>query len=115
MERETGFELRAKFGRSDQEVAETEERIRSFTHMIEPTQTLNVVLDDPDDNRVVECAVASDSDCIVTGGKDLLRLGQNDGIQNTRVAEFLSMDAADRRCWSKYASSHNEGSVDVFV
>jgi uncharacterized protein len=36
---------------------------------------LNVVLDDPDDNRVIECAVASGSYCVVTGDKDLLRLG----------------------------------------
>jgi predicted nucleic acid-binding protein len=54
-----------------------------------PTEALDVVKDDPDDNRIVECAVASGSDCIVTGDNHLLRLGEYAGIKMVRVGDFL--------------------------
>jgi len=44
--------------------------------MITPTQSLNVIAEDPDDDKIIECAVASGSDVIVTGDKDLLRRGE---------------------------------------
>jgi uncharacterized protein len=88
--------LRVKFGHSDQELAEAETRIRSFTYMVEPVQGLNVVSDDPDDNRVIEFAVASGPYCIVTGDKDLLRLGRYEAIQMVRLADFLtSIESSD--------------------
>jgi uncharacterized protein len=88
--------LRVKFGHSDRELAEAETRIRSFTYMIAPAQALNVVSDDPGDNRVIECAVASGSYCIVTGDKDLLRLGHYEAIQMVRLADFLtSIESCD--------------------
>ena len=56
---------------------------------LSPTQVLDVVTDDPDDNRIVECAVASGSDCIVSGDKDLLRMGEYTGINMITVSDFL--------------------------
>ena len=56
-----------------------------------PTHVLDVVPDDPDDNRVVECAVAAGSRFIVTGDGDLLRLGSYGNIQILNVAEFLKL------------------------
>lgn len=82
--------LCVKFGYSDQQLAEAETRIRSFTYMVAPAQTLNLVSDDPDDNRAIECAVASGSYRIVTGDKDLLRLGRYEAIQIVRLADFLT-------------------------
>jgi uncharacterized protein len=77
-------------------LAEADARIRSFTYLVTPTQTLNVVPDDPDDNRVIECAVASGSYCVVTGDKDLLRLGRYEAIQMFRPADFLtSIESSD--------------------
>lgn len=54
-----------------------------------PTQTIDAVPEDPDDNRVLECAVAAGSRYIVTGDAALLRLGQYSGIQIMRVADFM--------------------------
>lgn len=48
--------------------------IRELAEMVEPKITLNVVPDDEDDNRIVECAVAGNAGLIVTFDKDLLRL-----------------------------------------
>ena len=53
-----------------------------------PTQLLDIT-DDPDDNRILECAVAAGSDIIVTFDKDLLRLGEYGGIEIVRADDFL--------------------------
>lgn len=52
-------------------------------------QTLNVVPSDPDDNRIVECADSAKSEVIVTGDKDLLQLGEYEGISIIRMRDFL--------------------------
>ncbi len=44
---------------------------------------------DPDDNRVLECAVAGIADCIVTGDKVLLRMHPFQGIAIMRVESLL--------------------------
>ena len=56
-----------------------------------PTVTLDEVPDDPDDNRILECAVAARSAYIVTGDNDPLRLGSYDGIKIMRVADLLTL------------------------
>lgn len=46
---------------------------------------------DPDDNRVLECAVAAGSRYIVSGDRDLLNLGSYAGIPILRVSDFLAL------------------------
>ena len=48
-----------------------------------------VIKEDPDDDRRLECAVASGAEIIVSGDKDLLRLGEYSGIRIMKVADFL--------------------------
>lgn len=45
--------------------------------------------DDPDDDRILECAVAAGAQVLVSGDKHLLRLGAFEGIRIVPVAEFL--------------------------
>jgi hypothetical protein len=47
-----------------------------------------VAADEPD-NRIVECAVEANSQCILTEDKHLLRLGEYEGIKIVRVRDFL--------------------------
>jgi len=58
-------------------------------HVIEPLVRLDVVADDPDDNRVLECAVAGRADCIVSGDRHLLRLGAFEGTPILTVRQFM--------------------------
>jgi hypothetical protein len=44
--------------------------------LVNPTTIIHAIPEDPDDNRVLECAVEVRSLFIVTGDADLLRLGQ---------------------------------------
>jgi predicted nucleic acid-binding protein len=52
-------------------------------------QKLNVIADDPDDNKIIECAVAAGADVIVSGDKHLLRLGQYRGIRIMKLRQLL--------------------------
>jgi uncharacterized protein len=55
------------------------------------TSKLDVVKEDPEDNRILECAQASRSDFLVTGDKDMLRLRQYAGTRILKPAEFLQL------------------------
>lgn len=67
---------------------------RGFTAspcLVAPKQTLDVIKEDPDDNRILECAVEAGSAYIVSGDKDLHRLGQYGGAQVIKVADMLDV------------------------
>lgn len=50
------------------------EAIKEIVTVVNPTIVLDEVPTDPDDNRILECAVEAHADIIVTADKDLLRL-----------------------------------------
>ena len=66
--------LLGKFGWSEPRAAEAIESITEFAKHATPTEAIDTVPTDPDDNRVLECAVSAGSQTIVTGDDDLLRL-----------------------------------------
>jgi putative PIN family toxin of toxin-antitoxin system len=59
--------------------------------LVEPQQAIDVVKDDPDDNRVLECAVEGGASYITTGDTHLLRLGEYQGIMILTPRGFLSV------------------------
>ena len=83
--------LRDKFERSAERLSEVEDYPRSFTRMVVPTQTPKVIAEDPDDDRILECAAASGSAAIISGDGDLLRRGEYAGIKIMRAADFLRL------------------------
>lgn len=56
---------------------------------VEPEVALEVVEDDSDDNRVLECAVAAKANYIISGDKHLLDLGEYRGIEILPPAGFI--------------------------
>ncbi len=83
--------LQEKFHWSEEMLDEAIVGLSNFVQTIKPAQTLNVIEDDPDDDRVLECAIASGSQFIISGDKHLLRLSRYDSIRIIRVAEFLTL------------------------
>ena len=69
------------------------ERAKSFitriARLVKPAVRLDVVKDDRDDNRILECASPAGSDYIVIGDIDFLRLGWYNSIRIVTVADFL--------------------------
>ena len=65
-------------------------RLRTVATVVEPQFTLDVVEQDPPDNRVLECAVAGGASYIVTGDNHLLELKEYQGIVILNPAGFLA-------------------------
>jgi putative PIN family toxin of toxin-antitoxin system len=66
------------------------EHIRKITNRVIPTRTVAIV-DDPDDDRIIECALAGRSDYIITRDKALLRVGNFEGINIVKPEDFLAL------------------------
>ena len=64
-------------------------KIAAIANLVTPTRTLKIVKEDPDDNRILECAEAAGSDVIVTRDKDLLRLSEYQGTKIGTAGDFL--------------------------
>ena len=61
--------LRGKFAVSDHDALAVRAKLESNAEVVEPDFELNAVPDDPDDNRVLECAVAGKEEFIVSGDR----------------------------------------------
>ncbi len=62
----------------------------AVSDLVRPKTRVDVVETDPEDNKILECALESHADCIVTGDKHLLELGQFKGIPILSVNDFLA-------------------------
>lgn len=57
--------------------------------IVRPSTHLKVIEEDPDDNRVLECAVSAEADWVASGDAHLLDLGEFSGIPIKPPAEVL--------------------------
>jgi uncharacterized protein len=88
---ETVGVLRDKFGWEAYRLHFAKHELRSFCNVVEPSNKLEVVKDDSDDNPILECAEAAGSAYIVTGDQDLLRLKQFGAARIITVMEMLDV------------------------
>jgi hypothetical protein len=58
---------------------------------VEPQMTLDIIKEDPADNRVLECAVAGEASYIISGNDHLLKIKEYKGIVILKPAEFLTL------------------------
>jgi putative PIN family toxin of toxin-antitoxin system len=86
--------LRGKFEISSIISFSIRESLTSVALVVAPQVHLTVVKDDPDDDRVLECAVSGEAEFIVTGDRHLLRMGTFNGIEIVPVRDFMSSLAA---------------------
>lgn len=83
--------LSDKFGWVEDAVAMARTQISGFAEQVETGRRVEVVREDPSDNRILECAEAANSEYIVTGDKHLLKLGEFGAARIVRAAEFLEI------------------------
>ncbi len=72
---------RDKFDFTDEEINTIIEAVVSFSEVVNPAIKLDVIKSDPDDNKILECAVACGASCIVSGDRHLLELKEYSGIK----------------------------------
>jgi len=83
--------LIAKFNYSPPQAAEAAKSVRDCSALVELQHDLKCVPEDPDDDKVVECAVLGRAEFIVSGDRHLIALKQYQNIRIARPAEFLAL------------------------
>ena len=81
--------LRPKFGLKETQVYEIIRLFRDTFTLVSPDRRLSVVTADPDDNRILEAALATKADVIVSGDAHLLDLVNWKGIPVISADTFL--------------------------
>lgn len=80
-----------KFNFTEQEVDGFAGRLLHSCQLVNPVLQVEVISEDPDDNRVLECALAGECEFIISGDKHLLSLKEYQGIIILKAPEFLKV------------------------
>ncbi len=82
--------LRSKFGWSSRRLQQLEGVLLRFCRLVRPAAEIQVAAD-PDDDRVLECALEASAVFIITGDRHLLRIGNFHGIEIVTPGRFLKL------------------------
>lgn len=80
-----------KFSLEDSEIERILHIYISFSKIIIPHRISNIVVDDPSDNKFIECAISSNANHVITGDKHLLSLVSYFDIDILKASEFLKL------------------------
>lgn len=83
--------LKRDFLYNNDEVNSITERVLQFLSLVIPRKKINIIKEDDDDNKIVECALESNAEYIISYDKHLLRLKEYQGIKIVRPEEILKM------------------------
>jgi uncharacterized protein len=80
--------LASKFSRDKEELSRVAVILGEMGTLVEPSRRLSVFRDEPD-NRILECAVEGKAEAIVTGDKEMLAIGEYEGIRLITLVDYL--------------------------
>lgn len=84
-------EIQDKVKEKNLEMKRTVEKIISISELVSPKNRIDVIKEDEDDNRILECAFEGKVEFIVSYDKCLLKLGEFGGIRIVTPEEFLKI------------------------
>ena len=58
-------------------------KVISDAILVEPKRKFNIIIEDPDDNKILECAVEGNADYIISYDSHILKLKEFQGIKKT--------------------------------
>jgi uncharacterized protein len=87
--------LRVKFEIASEDADLIRARLEKVSLIVKPDLTLTIVKEDPEDNRVLECAVTGKANYVVSGDRHLLKVGSYDGVPIVTVWQFMDALAAE--------------------
>lgn len=79
---------REKFGYPPLLVEAIIQNILSICEIVVPRETLDVVKEDPDDDKILECAIAGKANYIISGDNHLLKLKEYNGIKIVKTKDM---------------------------
>ena len=90
--------LSNKFSRNREALSRTAVNLAEIGRIVKPTERISISpittfgnkFQDEPDNRILECATAGKADAIVTGDKEMLKLGSYKGIKIITLKDYLS-------------------------
>ncbi len=85
--------LEEKFGWGHREILGCRRTFWSWGARVIPKLSLTIIADDPDDDRILECAVAARAEAIVSGDRHLLGLGSFRSMPIQSPRKFLDSKA----------------------
>jgi putative PIN family toxin of toxin-antitoxin system len=80
-----------KFGFSSPLAMAIAEDLSALCTIANPLERISVISADPDDNRILECALEARAGLIISGDGHLLDLREYEGIRIVNPSEFLQM------------------------
>lgn len=83
--------LRDKVPFENENIREFLEKIVSISEVVSPEESFEVIDEDPDDDKILECAVDSNVDYIISGDSHLLDREDFRGIEILSPDEFLEI------------------------
>ena len=83
--------LRNKFKTTPAQADKIRSELESACEVLSTSDHLRVIQDDPDDDRVLECAIVGRANYLVSGDRHLLKLSQFEGIAILNVREFMDI------------------------
>ena len=78
-----------KFEFSDKQKVGFKSLLSSVASFVETATELDIIKEDPTDNRILECAMVADVDFIVSGDEHLLSIKKFGRIEIVTASEFL--------------------------
>jgi len=81
--------IKNKYNLKDDDIAKVIDTIERFAVVLHDVEGVDVISEDPDDNKVLACAIAAEADFIVSGDKHLLKLGKFEDIPIMTAKDFL--------------------------
>ena len=91
IENDIAEKLRTKFRLNEEEINQILLDFSTLTVPVKVTTKIEVIPDDPEDNKFIECAVISGANYIVSGDKHLLDLKEYSGIKILKASEYLAI------------------------
>ena len=83
--------LRKKFGVPEDRIITFAQSILLMSDLVIVPGKLDVVVDDPKDNKILETAVVGDADFLITGDNHLLKMGSYEKIRILKASDMLEM------------------------
>jgi len=83
--------LMKRHGLEKEELKEFISDLLSIMSLVEERKTIEVIMDDPSDNKYLSCALNAKVDFIVSGNVHLLNLKEYEGIRITTPAQLLEI------------------------
>ena len=82
--------LAREFQRDADYIENIIDKLFQFMSLVKPEEKVSIVTSDPDDNKIIECAITSSSDYIITYDNHLLSLKEFQGIKIIKPEVLLS-------------------------